>query len=270
VSESAHIRNLLQKSGTPIPQGNTAVTRPGPIRFGVKGAAIQIIDSLCEMSEELFSPTSEKKFLVKYTFYADSSESVFHSNVETIEEDLPKFTGDFFESFPDLFISIFASNDHVFGYPPPSPDAVYMHTGDDHGDMGEIILHVYLPKEIPDALEYMRANMLEIAGTLSHEMQHVVQKHCYGEALSPMSGDTLLAHAFDRNEVDARVEEVITNMGVDMPEDDEELFLSTLNVCIDAYLSRNSSELEDMPHGARDKMITEHTVVYKNKMRDVL
>lgn len=269
MSESAHIRNLLQKSvASKVPK--IKVTAPSPLRFGVKGASIQVIDSLCEMIEDAFSGTTEKKVLAKYTFYADATESIFYSNVVTITDDLPVYAGDFFEAFPDLFISIFVSNDHVFGYPPPSADAVYVHDSDDANDVGEIALHVYLPKESSEAITYMNENMLEIAGVLSHEMQHVVQKLCYGEKLRSTAGESLLKHAFDGNEIDARVEEAITNMGLNVPEDDEKLFLATLDVCLDEYLKRNSKGDDNLPPNMKDKMLSEHLIVYRNKMRDIL
>ena len=269
MSESAHIRNLLQKSVSSSPQLETA-SLPGSLRFGVKGASIQVIDSLCELIEDAFSDASEEKVLVKYTFYADAAESIFYSNVETITDDLPQFEGDFFEAFPDLFVSIFVSNDHIYGYPPPSADAVYVHDSDDTNDTGEIVLHVYLPKDASGTMSYMRSNMIEIAGVLSHEMQHVVQKLCYGEKLSSTSGESLLSHAFDKNEIDARVEEVITNMGVNIPENDEKLFLKTLDACLDEYLKRNAKDTDDLPLNMKDKMLSEHLMVYRNKMRDNL
>ena len=271
MSETFHIENLLRKD---IKRNISEVSeafyfRP---RYGVKGAAIQVIDSLIELFSETYqAKESRSKIEIKYSLFADSSESDFSANVQTSYEEFPVMQGDFFEAFPDLYMTLFASNDHTKGDPPISPDAVYIHDHKNSDDIGEIEMHIYLPRNHNDIFSYLEDKRLEIAGVLSHEMQHVVQKHIYNEVLSSTAGDDLLSHAFDINEIDARVEEAITAMGDDTPVESKDEFIFSLERCLDDYLSRNVTDKDEVSvPKMKEKMMAEHLVIYENKLKGVL
>jgi len=269
MSETAHIRNLLKQSVNtePVLVSNDASPLP---RFGLRGAATQIIDSLYELIFETFETYTEDKVLVKLSMYADSDESFFYSTAGNIEDCMPVFQGDFFESFPDLFITIYISNDHIYGNPPPMTDAVYAHAGENEYDMGEIEVRVYLPATLDSALDYLKSCRLEVCGTLAHEMQHVVQKHCYGEALGNAENQSVLSHALDKNEIDARVEEIIAAMEDGYLESNKEYFSKKLSLYIERYLGRNVTEGVVVPDDIKETMIFKHLEAYDHKMRGIL
>lgn len=271
MSESAHVRNLLKK-GTKnqqpgVSKQHSYATLP---RFGLKGAATQIIENLYDIFFDVFEDYTGNKFLVKYSMYADSDETTFYSNLENISDIVSATQGDFFESFPDLFISIYLSNDHIHGDPPPSPDAMYVHDPSNPEDIGEIELRIFLPSQPDDVFEHLRKHKLEICGTLVHEMQHVVQKHCYGEYLGGTVVETVDVHAFDKNEIDARVEEVISIMGEDTLEENKEAFQACLESYIDSYITRNVISSASVPDNIREIMIDSHIKVYCEKMEGIL
>ena len=271
MSESAHIRNLLKKSSS---YGNDTISDNREIlpRFGLRGASFQIIDSLYGIFFDLFSNYEKKLVLVTYSLYADSDECSFYSTAGNIENIDIAPQGDFFESFPDLFITILASNDHSFGYPPPEPDAVYIHDGENPDDVGEIELKIYLPKKVDELKDYLLSSKLLICGVLAHEMQHVVQKHCYRRFLGNTSGESLLTHAFDQNEIDSRVEEILAAFEDGIPEEDEISFKESLELYLNKYLLRNTTEenKDSIPKDIRSIMFEQHMQVYKNKMRGIL
>ena len=269
MSETAHIRNLLKQS---INTATPAVSSSASLhpRFGLRGAASQIIDRLYELIFESFEGYPGNNLLAKLSMYADSDEASFYSSAGNVEDCMPTFQGDFFESFPDLFIVIYVSNDHVYGNPPPATDAVYAHTGGDEYDMGEIEVRVYLPPTLDAALKHLEACRLEVYGTLAHEMQHVVQKHCYGEALGDANNQTVLLHALDKNEIDARVEEIIASMEEGFCEDNKEYFTSQLTLYIEKYLSRNVTKDTTVPKDIKETMIFKHLEVYDYKMKGIL
>lgn len=271
MSESAHIRNLLKQTKPAKPEQITSEHSYKSLpRFGLRGAASQVIDNLCELIFDVYSEYDKPDVLIKYSMYADSDESVFYSNVQNIEDCAPSFQGDFFESFPDLFISIYVSNTHVFGDPVPSPDAVYAHDSDNEYDMGEIEMRIYLPPTLAASLQYLKDHRLEICGVLAHEMQHVVQKHCYGEPLGSAMTQNVLVHAVDKNEIDSRVEEIIAGMDEEYDEQDSVHFREKLEAYLDKYLARNLTEEINPPADLRETMAKRHLEVYFEKMDGIL
>ena len=271
MSESAHIRNLLsQNKGEESylkDDNNSYSSLP---RFGLRGAAAQVVDNLYGLIFEIFDGHANDNMLIKFSMYADSDESVFYSSAGNLENCMPMLQGDFFESFPDLFITIYVSNDHIYGNPPPSPDAIFAHDPDSEYDMGEIDLKVCLPPTLKGSLDYLRTHRLEICGVLAHEMQHVVQKHCYGEALGNTTAQDVLLHALDKNEIDARVEEIIACMEEGYQEEDKDHFYDRLVWYTDRYLSRNLDEDGSYPDDLREVMIKRHLDIYLQKMEGIL
>jgi hypothetical protein len=270
MSETAHIRNLLKKSVNSKPSNVSNDSINNLPRFGLRGAAAQIIDSLYELVFDSFEDHQGDKVLAKLSMYADSDESFFYSTAGNIEDCLPSFQGDFFESFPDLFITIYISNDHIYGTPPPATDAVYAHAGENEYDMGEIEVRVYLPPTLNAALGYLKDCRLEVCGTLAHEMQHVVQKHCYGESLGNAETQSVLSHALDKNEIDARVEEIIAAMEEGYFESDKAYFEERLIAYVEKYLQRNVTESTVVPNDIKETMIFKHLEAYDHKMRGIL
>ena len=270
-SESAHIRNLLSQSHN---LKNDQVLEESQYRslprFGLRGASSQIIESLYSLIFDTFSEYNNNDILIKYCMYADSDEASFYSSAGNIDDCTPVLQGDFFESFPDLFITIYVSNNHIYGNPPPAPDAIYAHDSDNEYDMGEIVMKVCLPPTLDASLAYLQDHRLEIAGTLAHEMQHVVQKHCYGEPLGDANTQDVLSHALDKNEIDARVEEIIAGMEDDIAEEQSDYFKSKLEAYVDKYLTRNLTESTSSPPDLKETMIKQHLKVYFEKMEGIL
>lgn len=273
MSESAHIRNLLNQSSSrqnisskePVRQGYGSLPR-----FGLRGASAQVIDNLYSLIFDMFDGYDKNDVLAKYSMYADSDESVFYSSAGNLEDCVPSMQGDFFESFPDLFMTIYISNDHIYGNPPPSPDAIYAHDSENEYDMGEIEMRVYLPPSLDDAMLYLKENRLEICGILAHEMQHVVQKHCYGEPLGNTDTHEVMVHAVDKNEIDARVEEIIASMHESYLEEDKEQFYNILQQHVDKYLIRNLPNDATSRENLKEVMIKNHLDVYLEKMDGIL
>jgi hypothetical protein len=260
---------LLLKSKGSTSKGREVTPLP---RYGVKGAAIQVVDSFLALFQEAYanSPDSLNDVWAKYTLYASDSEPIFTSAKLNVEgNDQSTFQGDFFNLFPDVFITFSASNQHetdgkLF------LDAVYLHDDQDQEDMGDIEVDIRLPpKSSPaDCVNAIMERRLEICGILAHEFQHVVQKHAHGVKLEGSASSDVLLHAFDVNEIDARVEEILVLMGDDVSDENETAFIAALQKYVNDYLDRNclvtitGSSLEE----CRARMLVEHSTAYKNKM----
>jgi hypothetical protein len=237
-------------------------------RLGIKGASIQIIDSFIDVIVGFLEEDPVQELSVRFFLYTDGSETVFIVNDNSVV-DLPAHpVGDFFDEVPDLLITITASTDSPGGLTAGKSDAIYMHDPDNIDDVGEIELYISLPTGPKEIIDYFTSQRTILCGVLTHEMQHVVQKMICGHVLPLTTGEDLDIHAFNPREVDARVEESITLMGDDEPEDNENLFSEALKACIDEYLERNTDpETADKMRG---QMLVEHMLVYKKKMQALL
>jgi len=268
MGETEHIKNLLIKS---VEDSKSATqskyTYVGP-RLGVKGAAIQVMDSFISTIIDVAEESSTKELRAQYTLYADEGETLFVINDEPVDYLPPHPVGDFFEAVPDLLMTIIASTDSPGGLSAGKSDAIYAHDSDNEDDVGEIDVYISLPPDSQGIIDYLNDSRLELCGILSHEMQHVVQKMVCGFKLITDADQDLMNHAFDMYEIDARVEESITLMGDDEDESDENLFSTALSKCINNYLDRNTTQ--EIKGQIIEQMIQDHMVAYKNKMSELI
>ena len=268
MTETEHIKNLLIKS---LEASNRSIS-PVPAyvgpRLGVKGAAIQVIDAFIDVVVDTVEDTRTDELKAQYLLYADEGETMFAINDEPIGYLPPPPVGDFFEAVPDLLVTILASTSAPGNLSPGKSDAMYAHDPDNEDDIGEIDVYISLPPGADEIITYLKSSRLELCGILSHEMQHVVQKMVCGHRLNANVDQDLMHHAFDTYEIDARIEESITLMGDDEDEQDEDLFFSALNKCINQYLERNTTP--EIISKIKDRMIHDHMLAYKNKMHELL
>lgn len=267
MSETEHIKNLLIKSLENSKRAETDNMYVAP-RLGIKGAAIQIMDSFIEVVSEINSEEKLDKLIAQYIMYADGSESIFTINDISVDPLPPQPVGDFFEAVPDLLISVIASTKSPAGLSPGRSDAIYAHDADNEDDLGEIDVYISLPEGQEEIMNYLDSSRLELCGILTHEMQHVVQKMVCGYQLNSNADQDIIEHAFDQYEIDARIEESITLMGDDEDEQDEVLFVESLNTCIDQYLARNTTS--EIATQLKERMIKEHIEAYKLKMNELI
>lgn len=267
MSETEHIKNLLIKGLQEKKEIDEKTNYVEP-RLGIKGAAIQVVDSLIEVIKLYLEEESVSDLSARYFMYADGSDTVFVINESSVIDLPPSPVGDFFEEIPDLLITLTASTKSPGGLSPSKADAIYVHDPDNIDDAGEIEMFISLPSGSKNILEYLTTKRTMLCGVLTHEMQHVVQKMVCGYTLSLTTGEDLDTHAFDPREIDARVEESITLMGDNEHEEDEVKFSEALITCINEYLDRNASP--EKATELRDKMLVEHMIVYKKKMQALL
>ncbi len=268
MSETKHIKNLLIKSVERSKHSKSNSDIYVMPRLGIKGAAIQVMDSFIEVVTELILDEKLDEVTAQYILYADGSEAVFTVNDVSVDPLPPTPVGDFFESVPDLLMTIIASTSLPGELEPRKSDAIYAHDSDNEDDIGEIDVYISLPAGKDEIVDYLSTSRLELCGILTHEMQHVVQKMICGYYLRTDTGQDIMEHAFDQYEIDARVEETITLMGDDESEDDASLFFESLNVCIDKYLDRNTSS--EISSQIKDRMLKEHMDAYRLKMNELL
>jgi hypothetical protein len=265
--ESSHIKNLVAKS---LEAKSFSFLLPGQVepRMGIQGAAIDVIDSFIDVVVTTLQEKTYSGFKAQYMFYTDAGETVFVINDEPVDYIPILPIGDFFEAVPDLLVMISATTDEVPSLPRGMSDAIYAHDPSDIDDIGEINVHISLPDDKDEIIEYFKTSRLELCGILTHEMQHVVQKMVCGYTLPSDMQQDFMAHAFDVYEIDARVEETIMLMGDDADETNSDLFFESLNSCIDQYLKRNSTTSETQE--IKERMIGDHVLVYKNKIHNSL
>ena len=267
MTETEHIKNLLIKGLQEKKEIDNNVTYIEP-RLGIKGAAIQVIDSLIEVIGLYLEEEPTNDLSARYFMYTDGSDTTFVINESSVIDLPPAPVGDFFDEIPDLLITLTASTKQPGGLSPSKADAIYVHDPENIDDAGEIEMFISLPAGTNEILEYLSTNRTMLCGVLTHEMQHVVQKMICGYTLSLTTGEDLDMHAFDPREIDARVEESITLMGDNEPEENEDKFSSALLACINEYLDRNADP--EKADKLRDKMFVEHMLVYKKKMQALL
>jgi len=226
------------------------------------------MDAFIEIIVDTIEETPTDELKAQYLFYADEGETMFVINDTPIDYLPPPPVGDFFEAVPDLLITILASTSAPGNLSPGKSDAIYAHDSDNEDDIGEIDVYISLPTGAAEIITYLKSSRLELCGILSHEMQHVVQKMVCGHRLNTDVDQDLMKHAFDMYEIDARIEESITLMGDDEDEQDEALFFDALSKCITQYLERNTTP--DVISEIKERMIQDHMLAYKNKMRELL
>lgn len=143
----------------------------------------------------------------------------------------------------------------------PSVDAVYAF-GDEQ-DTGQITLVAELPLE---QMSKLCEDHRWLRGLLSHEMQHLVQRVIYGHAFVLASSETLRDHMIDKEEIDARIEEIIASQDDDSCTVDADLFLRHLTFYVEDYLKRNdlipgSEQFESF----REEMLDVHMINFRKK-----
>ena len=162
-----------------------------------------------------------------------------------------RLLGDFFDVFPSIEIEVKVKiSNHL------DVDGYYYHTLDQTEEDGLVEVTANIPR---DFLKSRRLNHLTLAisSVLSHEMQHVVQR-CYAGIEMAQVHDEPENHLTDVREVDARVEEVMSNM-LDVQDDTD--FSRKMSAYISAYLKRNKIYGVDEEQTVRD-----HVEFYREKI----
>lgn len=238
-------------------------------RLGLKGCASQVYDTLVETIDEFIEDVgvnSLSNLEVMYSMYADGAESFFKINGEEMEGE-SCYTGDFFESLPEVMFLIHCSTSQIRGLNHSQADALYTHDFSDRDEPGEIEVSICLPENVTEIIPYLRSSRSEIIGLLVHEMQHAVQKLVYGVNLSGDTVEGLESHIKDIFEIDSRVEEIIGRMPEYKQDDDEVSFINELNKYVDQYLERNAKQYNsDSVEKLKDEMIESHINHYQKKI----
>jgi len=189
----------------------------------------------------------------------DNEEAVYCYDGERIEKfDAGKsvflgerLLGDFFDVFPSIEIEVKVKiSNHL------DVDGYYYHTLDHTEEDGLVEVIACIPRNFfkVSRLDHL---VVSISSVLSHEMQHVVQR-CYGGIDMAQIHDEPKNHLADVREVDARVEEVMSNM-LDIQDDAD--FSRKMSAYISHYLKRNKVYGVDETQTVRD-----HVEFYREKI----
>ena len=213
-------------------------------RFDIHACADQIARLV---SLSLFKNPSQV-FEATYIYNGENLE-VFCGGDSVVLGD--RLEGQFFDAFPEIEIEVKIQDSET-----SDVDGYYYHTVDPSEEDGLIEVIV---KMNDSSLKRMSQDRMRIAiqSVLTHEMQHAVQR-CYLGIDMAQVHVTPLDHLSDFREIDARVEEVLCDMGTNYS---ATRFKSKMLSYIHEYCRRNKITGVDV-----DEVVQNHTSFYVDKI----
>mgnify|MGYP001403859692 CR=1 FL=1 len=191
----------------------------------------------------------------------DTVDFLYTDNALGNNKIFPKPIGEYFDALSDVEFEItIVSSDRA------DIDACYLHS-DDFSDEGLIEVQILVPTDRRQAKLFFPKLQMELRATLSHEMQHAVQRVIYGHSLDSIANANLETHMNDPMEIDARVEENIAYLEDTVREDNFDKFSDKLKFYIQKYLSRNASSASlEQIEIYKSRMMSTHIARYIEKI----